>query len=52
MLYQFLIIAYLFTSHPAGSDIYPQPKRRFVAQSRSCTQIHRLETTEILLLGT
>ena len=38
-------------SNPAGSDILPEPKRRFIAQSLSCSPFHRLEMTEILLKG-
>ena len=37
----------------AGSngEILPEPKRRFIAQSLSCSPFHRLEMTEILLKG-
>ena len=38
-------------SNPAGGEILPEPKRRFIAQSRSCSPFHRLEMTEILLKG-
>ena len=38
-------------SNPAGDEILPEPKRRFVAQSLSCSPFHRLEMTEILLKG-
>ena len=38
-------------SNPAGGEILPEPKRRFVAQSLSCSPFHRLEITEILLKG-
>ena len=38
-------------SSPAGSEILPEPKRRFIAQSLSCSPFHRLEMTEILLKG-
>ena len=34
---------------PAGGEILPEPKRRFIAQSLSCSPFHRLEMTEILL---
>ena len=36
---------------PAGGEILPEPKRRFIAQSLSCSLFHRLEMTEILLKG-
>ena len=36
-------------SNPAGGEILPKPKRRFIAQSLSCSPFHRLEMTEILL---
>ena len=36
-------------SNPAGGKILPEPKRRFIAQSLSCSPFHRLEMTEILL---
>ena len=36
-------------SNPAGGEILPEPKRRFIAQSLSCSPFHRLEMTEILL---
>ena len=35
----------------AGGEILPEPKRRFIAQSLSCSPFHRLEMTEILLKG-
>ena len=38
-------------SNPAGGQILPEPKRRFIAQSLSCSPFHRLEMTEILLKG-
>ena len=38
-------------SNPAGSEILPEPKQRFIAQSLSCSPLHRLEMTEILLKG-
>ena len=38
-------------SKPAGGEILPEPKRRFIAQSLSCSPFHRLEMTEILLKG-
>ena len=38
-------------SNPAGSEILPEPKRRFIAQSLSCSPFHHLEMTEILLKG-
>ena len=38
-------------SNPAGGEILPEPKRRFIAQSLSCSPFHRLEMTEILLNG-
>ena len=38
-------------SNPAGGEILPEPKRRFIAQSLSCSPVHRLEMTEILLKG-
>ena len=37
--------------NPAGGVILPEPKRRFIAQSLSCSPFHRLEMTEILLKG-
>ena len=36
-------------SNPAGGEILPEPKRRFIAQSLSGSPFHRLEMTEILL---
>ena len=38
-------------SNPAGGEILPEPKRRFIAQSLSYSPFHRLEMTEILLKG-
>ena len=38
-------------SNPAGGEILPELKRRFLAQSLSCSPFHRLEMTEILLKG-
>ena len=38
-------------SNPTGSEILPEPERRFIAQSLSCSPFHRLEMTEILLKG-
>ena len=38
-------------SNPAGGEILPELKRRFIAQSLSCSPFHRLEMTEILLKG-
>ena len=38
-------------SNPAGGKILPEPKRRFIAQSLSCSPFHCLEMTEILLKG-
>ena len=38
-------------SNPAGGKILPEPKRRFIAQSLSCSPFHRLEMTEILFKG-
>ena len=38
-------------SNPAGGEILPEPKRRFIAQSLSCSSSHHLEMTEILLKG-
>ena len=38
-------------SNPAGGEILPEPKRRFIAQRLSCSPFHRLEMTEILLKG-
>ena len=37
--------------NPAGGEILPEPKWRFIAQSLSCSPFHRLEMTEILLKG-
>ena len=38
-------------SNPAGGEILPKPKLRFIAQSLSYSPFHRLEMTEILLKG-
>ena len=38
-------------SNPTGGEILPEPKRRFIAQSLSCSSFHRLEMTEILPKG-
>ena len=38
-------------SNPAGGEILPELKRRFIAQSLSCSPFHGLEMTEILLKG-
>ena len=38
-------------SNPAGGEILPEPKWRFIAQSLSCSPFHHLEMTEILLKG-
>ena len=38
-------------SNPAGGEILPEPKRRFIALSLSCSPFHCLEMTEILLKG-
>ena len=38
-------------SNPAGGEILPKPKRRFIAQSLSSSPFHRPEMTEILLKG-
>ena len=38
-------------SNPAGGEILPEPKQRFIAQSVSSSPFHRLEMTEILLKG-
>ena len=38
-------------SNLAGGEILPEPKRRFIAQSLSCSPFHSLEITEILLKG-
>ena len=38
-------------SNPAGGEILPEPKRRFMAHSLSCSPFHRLEMTEILFKG-
>ena len=39
-----------YCSNPTGGEILPEPKRRFIAQSISCSPFHRLEITEILLM--
>ena len=38
-------------SNPAGGKILPERKRRFIAQSLSCSPFRCLEMTEILLKG-
>ena len=38
-------------SNPSGGEIFPEPKRRFIAQSLSCSSFHRLEMSEKLLKG-
>ena len=38
-------------SNRAGGEILSEPKRRFIAQSLSCSPFHHLEMTEILLKG-
>ena len=38
-------------SNPAGGEILPEPKWRFIAQSLSCSSFHLLEMTEIVLKG-
>ena len=38
-------------SNPAGGEIVPEPKRRFIAQSLSWSPFHRLGMTEVLLKG-
>ena len=38
-------------SNPAGGEILPEPKQRFIAQSLSSSPFHRPEMTEILLKG-
>ena len=38
-------------SNPAGGEILPEPERRFIAHSLSCSPIHCPEMTEILLKG-
>ena len=35
----------------AGGEILPEPKRRSIAQSLSCSPFHRREMTEILSKG-
>ena len=37
--------------NPAWGEILPKPKRRFIAQSLSCSSFHCLKVTEILLKG-
>ena len=37
--------------NPTGGEILPEPIRRFIAQSLSCSPFHCLEMTEILLKG-
>ena len=39
-------------SNPAGGENLPEFKRRFFAQSLSCSPFNRPDTTEILLKGT
>ena len=38
-------------SNPAGGEILPEPKRRFIAQSLSSSTFHRPKMTEILMKG-
>ena len=38
-------------SNPAGGEILPEPKWRFIAQSLSYSPFHHLEMTKILLKG-
>ena len=38
-------------SNPAGGEILSEPKRRFIAQSLSCSPFHHLKMTEILFKG-
>ena len=38
-------------SNPAGGEILPEPKLRFIAQSLSSSPSHHPEMTEILLKG-
>ena len=38
-------------SNPTGGEILPEPKRRFIPQSLSCSPFHHLKMTEILLKG-
>ena len=38
-------------SSPAGSEIISEPKRRFIAQSFSCSPFHCPDMNEILLKG-
>ena len=53
------ISPYFYTRHTKGGGvlcytlrtIFPEPKRRFIAQSLSCSPFHRLEMTEILFKG-
>ena len=37
--------------NPAGGEIFPESKRRFIAQSLSCSPFCHLKMTEILLKG-
>ena len=39
-------------SSPVGGEIISEPKRRFIAQSFSCSPFHRPDMNEILLKGT
>ena len=39
-------------SSPAGDELMSEPKRRFIAQSFSCSPLHRPDRNEILLKGT
>ena len=39
-------------SIPARGEIFPKPKRHFIAQSLSCSPYHRPDMTEMLLKGT
>ena len=39
-------------SSPAGGESLPEPKRRFIAQSLSCSPFHLPDMIEILLKGT
>ena len=48
---RFILKSGVAGSNPAGGEILPEPKRRFIAQSLSCSPFHRLEMTEILLKG-
>ena len=51
MILNKILIIGLAGSNPAGGEILPEPKRRFIAQSLSCSPFHRLEMPEILLKG-